>query len=106
MEEKPYKEGTIKLTWITKDKVSILNSTMFDNVQEALANRNNFYNGKDWLLMELIKTDGNTYEWKLLPYGDFKSYKIGMHIKDNKTNYLIGISLITVLLYFIFKKNK
>ncbi len=104
MDEKPYKEGTIKLTWTDKTDYTVLNSTMFNSIEEAMLKKDMFYSGKDFLLMELIKTDGNSYSWSVLPYGDFKNYKAGMHILDNKWKYLIGVGLIGVLIYSFIKK--
>ena len=38
MEDLPYKLGTIKLTWINPTDYTILESKMFDSVEEALKN--------------------------------------------------------------------
>ena len=38
MEDLPYELGTIKLTWINPSEYTILESKMFDSVDEALQN--------------------------------------------------------------------
>jgi len=104
MEDKPYKEGTIKLTWISPNDYNYLNSVMYNTVNEALSNRKKYVSDEKWLIMKLIKTDGNKYEWKLLPYGQYKSYKSGMIVRDNKLIYYGGIFLTIYGGYMIIKK--
>ena len=77
-----YAKGTIKLTWINPKNYSILESEMFKSVSEALANLPKS-KGNNWLIFELIDTDGKKYNWKLLPYGKYKGYLWGMKLRDN-----------------------
>ncbi len=101
--EKPYKEGTIKLTWISSN--DNLNSKMFDNVNDALKEIKLINDGNNFLLMKLLKTNGVKYSWELLPYGDFRKYKLGKHIIDNKFKYIIGASIFFIGLFFYYKKH-
>lgn len=82
-EQSPYSKGTIKFTWIDPETYHVLHSRMFNSVDEALnyAQSKNF--GNDFLLFELLESDGNKYAWKLLPYGRERQYVSGMKIKDN-----------------------
>ncbi len=104
MEDKPYKEGTIKFTWISPNDYNYLNRVMYDTVQEAIDNRKKFVLDERWLIMKLIKTDGNQYEWKLLPYGQYKSYRNGMIVRDNKLLYYGSVLLMIYGGYAIFQK--
>lgn len=101
--EKPYKEGTIKLTWISSDEN--LNSKMFENINDALSEISSIKDGSNFLLMKLLKTDGVKYSWELLPYGDFKKYAIGKHIMDNKFKYIVGLSIFLIGLFIYNKKH-
>ena len=52
-------------------------------------------------MLEFVSWDeANGYTWELLPYGSYKSYKYGMWISE----YIVGILLIGVIIYYIFKK--
>jgi len=84
MNDLPYKEGTIKLTWINPNDYSILQSKMFDTVQQALENVPEYLDKNNFLVFKLIKTDGNSYEWKLLNIGRSSEYLNGMKFRDNK----------------------
>lgn len=78
----PYKEGTIKLTWIKPDDYWVLESKMFKSPNEAIeyAIRTKRV---DWLLFKLVWTDGGSYRWELPPNGAYRSYTTGMKISDN-----------------------
>jgi hypothetical protein len=102
----PYKVGTIKLTWIDPDNYKILSGRMFNSIEEALQNIPKS-KGNNWLLFKLISTDGNEYNWELLPYGKHKGYERGMKFRDNKLLYFGAISLMFLGAYFlIIKVNK
>jgi hypothetical protein len=96
----PYQEGTIKLTWIDPKNYEILNSSMFENVESAVAKapKNN------WMLFKLDKTDGINYTWKLLPYGDYKQYLSSMKFRDNKLLYFGGLAVVFVGIFTILNK--
>jgi hypothetical protein len=91
--DKPYKEGTIKLTWIDPANYNILKSEMFNSVEEALKAKDRQQLGKNWLLFELGTTDGNKYSWNLLPYGKYNDYVTGMKIRDNVWLRIAGATL-------------
>jgi len=79
----PYKTGTIKLTWINPKDYNILESSMHYSVDEALKNVPKNIKKHDFLIFELVSTDGVQYKWKLLPYGRANQYKYGMEFFDN-----------------------
>jgi hypothetical protein len=94
----PYSKGTIKLTWIDPNNYEILNSSMFDDIDSAIAKAPK----TNWMLFRLETTDGVNYTWKLLPYGDYKQYLNSMKFRDNKILYfgglaIIGIGILTIL---------
>jgi hypothetical protein len=84
MEEKPYKEGTVKLTWISPKDYTTLNSKMFDTRAQAEAYAQELGLGKDYLLFNLAQTDGKAYSWDLMEGGESKNFVNGMKIRDNK----------------------
>jgi len=93
MGDLPYKVGTIKLTWINPNDYTLLESKMFDSVSEALDNVPTNIKENEFMLFELIKTDGEAYEWKLLPYGVSKRFVRSMEFKDNKLMYYGSMAL-------------
>lgn len=84
MEDLPYKLGTIKLTWINPSDYTILESKMFDSVDEALKNLPSNIKKEDFMIFKLNKTDGTAYEWKLLPYGNHSEFIRSMEFRNNK----------------------
>jgi hypothetical protein len=109
-ENLPYKIGTIKLTWIDPKDYTILESKMFNSVDEALKNIPSEVKENEFMIFELIKTDGNSYEWKLLPYGIHKRFVQGMEFRDNKLYYYgsmgLGVLGAFYLLKLLFFSNK
>ena len=101
----PYKIGTIKLTWIDRDNYEILSGKMFNSVEEAMMNITPDLKS-NWLLMELIETDGIEYKWQLLPYGSYKYYKRSMVFTEKMPLILIIITIAIVAFYFYSKKVK
>jgi hypothetical protein len=75
-----YKIGTIKVAWINKDNFNELNSLMFENLKDALSYTQD---KSDYMIMELIEQNDNYYKWKVLPYGNYRSYHYGMVISKN-----------------------
>jgi len=107
MEENlPYGKGTIKLTWINPKDYSILESSMFDNVSDALANVPKDIKKNDFLIFELVNTDGVAYKWKMLPYGRHSQFKSSMTFLDNDLMFygLMGLSVFGI--YSLFKALK
>lgn len=75
-----YKKGTIKVAWISKNDYNELNSMMFNSLKDALE----YVKGKDdYMIMELVENNGDYYKWKVLPYGNYRSYNYGMIISKN-----------------------
>jgi hypothetical protein len=110
MEDLPYKLGTIKLTWINPSDYTILESKMFDSVDEALKNLPSNIKKEDFMIFKLIKTDGTAYEWKLMPYGIQNDFVRGMQFRDNKLYYYgsmgLGVLGAFYLLKLLFFSNK
>lgn len=110
MEDLPYKLGTIKLTWINPSDYTILESKMFDSVDEALKNLPSNIKKEDFMIFKLIKTDGTAYEWKLLPYGNHSDFVRSMQFRDNKLYYYgsmgLGVLGAVYLLKLLFFSNK
>lgn len=105
-ENLPYGKGTIKLTWINPNDYNILESAMYSSVNEALKNIPKNIKKNDFLIFELVSTDGVEYKWKLLPYGRSNQYKYGMEFFDNNLVFygLMGLSLFGI--YSLFKVLK
>lgn len=101
----PYKIGTIKLTWIDPDNYEILSGKMFNSVEEAISNVTPDLKS-NWLLMELVETDGIEYKWQLLPYGSYSRYKRSMIFTEKMPLALIIITIAVVAFYFYSKKVK
>ena len=93
MEDLPYKIGTIKLTWINPTDYTILQSKMFDSVDEAIQNIPSNIKKNEYMIFKLIKTDGTAYQWKLLPYGIHSDFVMGMKFRDNKLYYYGSMGL-------------
>jgi hypothetical protein len=110
MEDLPYKLGTIKLTWINPSDYTILESKMFDSVDEALKNLPSNIKKEDFMIFKLIKTDGTAYEWKLLPYGNHSDFVRSMEFRNNKLYYYgsmgLGVLGAVYLLKLLFFSNK
>jgi hypothetical protein len=80
-----YDIGTIKVAWVEKN-VEYLSSVMFkpDELEEAVA-----FGEKqgDYMIMQLIKQEGDYYRWRVLPYGRHKEYLKGMKITRKIENF-------------------
>jgi hypothetical protein len=103
MGDLPYDLNTIKLTWIKPDDYTILHSKMFDSLDEALKNVPEDIKKEDFMVMQLIKTDGTAYDWKLLPYGQHDKFIRGMSFVDNKFLYYGTMALVVIGLIYIVK---
>jgi len=99
----PYNKGTIKLTWINPKDNTILESSMFSSVGEALKNLPADIEPNNFLIFELYQTDGKKYKWKLLPYGRYSQYKYGMEFFDNDLIFYSTITLTLIGVIFILK---
>ena len=92
-----YEIGTIKLVWYSDKDFKIINSLMFNTVEDALVYAKNLSN---FMVMKLINNDADFYKWEILEYGDFNKYKGGMLIQK----YMLPILISSIVLYFILKK--
>jgi len=110
MEDLPYKLGTIKLTWINPNDYTILESKMFDSVEEALKNIPTNIKKNEYMIFKLIKSDGVAYEWKLLNHGNHNDFVRSMEFRDNKLYYYgsmgLGVLGAFYLLKLLFFSNK
>lgn len=103
MQDLPYKIGTIKLTWINPKDYSILESKMFNSINEALSNLPSEIDKNKFMLFQLIETDGKAYEWQLLPFGLHKEFIDGMKFRDNKLLYYGSMGLGLLGAYYLLK---
>ena len=103
MSELPYNKGTIKLTWINPKDYSILESSMHSSVDDALKNVPKNIKRNDFLIFELVSTDGTSYKWKLLPYGRSNQYRYGMEFFDND---LVFYGVVALTLFGIYSGLK
>ena len=95
-----YSEGTIKLTWINPSDYTILESSMYDSVNTALKN---IGDKKDWMIFQLQKVEGDSYKWKLLPYGKYKSFVNGMRFRNSGLYGITIFSIACLSFYGIYK---
>lgn len=74
-----YPIGTIKVAWVENDP-EYFSSQMFapNELNEAVAFGEKV---KDYMVMQLIKTDGDYYRWRLLKYGGYKQLISGTNVK-------------------------
>jgi hypothetical protein len=99
-----YSAGTIKLTWIDPLDYRILNSEMHENVDQAIQSANQKSSlGNNWLIFQLIETENDEYQWKVLPYGKHKGYVNGMKIRDNK---ILRYGSIALMIYGGYSLSK
>ena len=105
-EELPYSKGTIKLTWINPKDNTILESAMYQSVDEALKNIPKTIKKNDFLIFELVSTDGVQYKWKLLPYGRYAQYKYGMEFFDNDFIFYGAVAVGVFGIYSLMKVLK
>jgi len=96
-----YDKGTIKLVWIPQTNYTEMKSIMFDSIDKALSYVKD--SGKsDYMLMELLESNDVNYLWKVLPYGTWRGYNLGMKIFKNKAIMFSIIALTTYGAYKLF----
>lgn len=96
-----YNTGTIKLVWF--DNYNLLKSQMFETLEQALNRAKELRLGNDFMINKLKQTNQDYYEWTVLPYGKYNSYKYGMIVTQNKV-ILATLSFLAIYgLYKIFK---
>ena len=92
-----YPIGTLKVTWVLGPEYTTLNSQMFkkQDLDKAIEYGKNM-GGKDFMIFELAENKGDSYSWKLLPYGDAKKFVSSMKNQDSaifKGIVLVGAGL-------------
>tara|TARA_R110000823_G_scaffold210295_2_gene340716 strand:+ start:891 stop:1172 length:282 start_codon:yes stop_codon:yes gene_type:complete len=92
-----YNIGTIKLVWYSNNDYKVINSLMFNSVNEALIYSKNLSN---FMIMKLTSNEADFYKWEVLEYGDFNKYKSGMFI--NK--YFFAVLIISFIGFILIKK--
>jgi hypothetical protein len=97
-----YEVGTLKLTWISPEDYSILESKMFakKDLSKALEEAKS---KNKWMIFELIKTQNDEYTWKLLPYGESERFVRIMKFKDSPLYTLSIIAGIGAVGFLIWK---
>jgi hypothetical protein len=76
---------------------------MFDSVDEALKNIPTDIKKNEFMIFQLIKSDGIAYEWKLLPYGIHNRFVKSMEFRDNKVLYYGSMGLGVLGAIYILK---
>lgn len=75
------KNGTIKAAWINEFDSDILESKMYDSIEEAIKDSE----GKEYLIFELEDSEDGHYKWSLLPHGMYKEYKFASILNQKFT---------------------
>jgi hypothetical protein len=100
--EKPYSEGTIKLTWADPNDSGVLHSKMFESPDEAIK----FVKEaglRNWLLFKLRHTESDEYVWDMLDNGKSRAYALSLKINDSLPIKIIGASLIVLGVVYVGK---
>ena len=97
-----YPIGTIKLTWINPKDYSILESKMFSGVdiEQALKEAEG---KKNFMLFILSDVEKDNYKWKLLPYGKYKEFVVGMKMRDSLLFKAFSVAILSFAVYGIYK---
>jgi hypothetical protein len=95
-----YEVGTIKLTWIDPKDFTILESSMFNTIEDALENVGD---RKDWMIFKLEDVEGDSYKWKLQPYGSYKSFVNGMKFRNSGFYGITMFALVGLSIYGLYK---
>ena len=102
-----YEVGTIKLTWISPQDYSLLESKMFPKGAIAeMLNYVNRYDLKKYMAFELVKTSNDEYEWRLLPYGQADMFLFHMKAQDSIIAWGIFAVVIGFSIYGMAKAYK
>jgi hypothetical protein len=98
-----YRLGTLKLTWINPNDFTILESQMYDSdeLEKALREAES---KPDWMLFQLMSTKDDGYQWKLLPYGTYKSFVRSMKWRKSDWTPFILIAGIGLGAYLVLDK--
>jgi len=83
-----YEKGTIKVVWI-KDDSGRIYSKMFNQVEKA---RKFAETKKDYIIFGLVKQQKmKDFEWKLLPFGEHRLYKLAIRLYQKYGNKLVKL---------------
>ena len=98
-----YEKGTLKLTWINPNDYTILESQMYgsEELEKALREAES---KPDWMLFQLMSTKDDGYQWKLLPYGTYKSFVRSMKWRNNAWTPFLIIAGIGLGAYLVLDK--
>ena len=98
-----YRLGTLKLTWINPNDFTILESQMYDSdeLEKALREAES---KPDLMLFQLMSTKDDGYQWKLLPYGTYKSFVRSMKWRKSDWTTFILIAGIGLGAYLVLDK--
>jgi len=98
-----YEIGTLKLTWINPNDYTLLESQMYypNELKKALRDSES---KPDWMLFQLVSTKDDGYQWKLLPYGTYKSFVRSMKWRNNPWTPLILVAGIGLGAYLVLDK--
>lgn len=96
--------GNYKIAYL-KGKPDVLYSKMFDSVEAAL-DYGHKLTGR-WLMFQRIGHEKQDYAWKLLPYGAYSSFKMGVRAEQAKWVIISALVLIAFYLTskFLFKTS-
>lgn len=88
-----------KLTWLDPLNANYIYSKFFASQVDMVYYIQTLDPRFDYMAWEFNAYGVHGYTWELMPYGSYKSYKYGMIISE----YFLGILLLLVIIYFIFK---
>lgn len=98
-----YDKGTIKLTFLSPNDYTVLESAMYDTVEQALEKAKGV---KDFLIFRLDEVVGDAYKWKMLPYGSSQQFLSGVKIKNSSFAHLMVATVLGLAIYGVFKMIK
>jgi len=83
-----YEKGIIKVVWLGSDQLRIY-SRMFDDLEEA---KQFAKSKKDCLVFSLLKQKKmKDFDWKLLPLGEYRLYKLAIRLYQKYGNKLVKL---------------
>ena len=77
MSQPIYEKGIVKVVWIDSDPERIY-SKMYDSEEKA---KQYAKTKKNCIVFALVKQENmKDFEWKILPYGEYKLYKLAIRL--------------------------
>lgn len=98
-----YDIGTIKLTWINPNDVTLLESKMYkkEDLNTALEEAKL---KSDYMLFTLVKKGRkDEYQWKLMPYGQADRFVRSMQLSKNPIIPYLGFAVAGLAIYGAYK---